>query len=236
VNSLRLFLVLGAASAIAVAAGCDTKAKCVADCDDAGVDSGSGSGSGSDSGSDAVCEDANADAQAFVEANRACTTHADCKLVGGICAGALAGSCGSVALSSSADDAEWDALHAALEPCNECGADPCGATAVCTEEGVCAAQFGTMAAECVIAEQEVEQFIADNRACEVDADCQDVDKFCYDGELSQCVTISLSVDADLAVWEQLATALGPCGHDCGGNECGFGGHCGPEGLCEPDIP
>jgi hypothetical protein len=246
VNTLRLFFVLGAASAIAVVAGCDTKAKCVADCDDAGVESGSESGSdsdsesGSESDSDSdsgspVCVDANADAQAFVEANRACTTHADCKLVEGICAGALADSCGSVAVSSSADDAQWDALHGALQSCNECGANPCGATAVCTEEGVCDAQFGTPEAECAFAEQEVEQFIADNRACEVDEDCQELRNSCYRGPFGDCGSIPLNVDADLEVAEQLLAPLEAC-FDCVSNDCETEARCGADGFCAQFDP
>ena len=235
-NTLRLFLVLGAASGIAAVAGCDTKAKCVADCDDAGVDSDSESESESESGSDPVCEDANADARAFVEANRACFRHADCKLVEGICAGALADSCGSVALSSSADDAQWDALHGALQSCNECGANPCGATAVCTEEGICDAQFGTMEAECVFAEQEVEQFIADNRACEVDEDCQEVRNSCYHGPFAECGSIPLNVAADLEVMDQLLMPLDACVADCSSDDCQTEARCGADGFCAQFDP
>jgi hypothetical protein len=239
VNTLRLFLVLGTASAIAAAAGCDTNAKCVADCDEGddgvGSESGSesGSGSGSESGSSGgACEDANAEAQAFIEANRACVTHSDCKFADGICYQGEEQQCGSIALANSADDAQWDAIHATLASECECGANPCGATAVCTAEGICEAQFGTMEAECAFAEQEVELFLADNRACEVDEDCQWVEKGCYDGPLADCTAISLNVDADLDVWDQLQAALGPSGHECGGNDCGPQIVCSAEGLCE----
>jgi hypothetical protein len=237
VNTLRLLLVLGTAGAIASMAGCDPKAKCVADCETADIgNSGSGSESGSSEGSEEstatnACESATQDAEAFIEANRQCVTHADCKFVDGICFQGAAAECGSVAVANSADDAQWDVLAEALQSC-ECGANACGATAVCTGDGICEAQFGTMEAECAIAEQEVENFLADNRACEVDEDCQYVGKGCYDGPLVECVAISLNVDADLEVWDAIQEPLGPCGHECGGNDCGASVRCGADGLCE----
>ncbi len=240
-NTLRLVFLLGSVGAVVAAAGCDPKAKCVADCDTASLDSDDGSG-GSESGSSEsgspgdACGLAEADALAFIEANRQCTTHADCKFVDGICFQGEVSECGSIAVANSADDAQWDALADALAQSCECGANACGATAVCTAEGICEAQFGTMEAECAIAEQEVDLVLAENRACEVDEDCVYVDKGCYDGPLHLCVAISLNADADIDVWDALQEPLGPCGHDCGGNECGAGVRCGAEGLCEPTFP
>jgi hypothetical protein len=220
VGTLHRLVVLGSAAAIVASAGCEAK------------DSESGSG---DTTGGSVCDAAGQDALAFIESNRQCETHADCKLADGICYQGPEQTCGSVGLAISADDAAWDALHGALQGC-ECGANACGATAVCTAEGICEAAFGTMDAECAVAEQAVENFLADHRACEVDDDCQYVDKGCYDGPLAACVAISLNVDADLDEWSGLAQALGPCGHDCGGNECGASTRCGADGLCEATFP
>ena len=63
-------------------------------------------------------------------ANSACNTDEDCGSFNGFCY-PLA-TCGEVAMNASANEAEWDALHAMLETeCGPCGADPCGACTVC---------------------------------------------------------------------------------------------------------
>lgn len=153
-----------------VAAGCDTEEKCVADCasgestdagstsqppesgsesDEGDGDGGSGSGSGSESGSGdgagLVCEGAVAEADAFLEVNRSCTTDADCRLIDAICYGGVAfpAPCGSLGVSVDADLSQWDAIAVDLEMSCACGAAACGAEVACTPEGVCEAQFGT---------------------------------------------------------------------------------------------
>lgn len=239
-NSLRLFLILGCVGALAVT-GCDPKAKCVADCDTSDImdeSSGSGSESGSESGSPGnLCEATESEAEAFLMSNRQCETHDDCVLAGAICyQGEGRGQCGDVALSADADRAQWDALHGVLEGCGECGANACGATAICNVEGICEAQLFGPEVDCALAEQEVERFLDENRACDGDEDCVYVDKGCYDGPLAECVAISLNADADLDVWNELQAPLGDCGHECGGNDCGASTRCGPEGLCEAVFP
>ena len=74
--------------------------------------------------------------------------------------------------------------------------------------------------QCIDARAEVDQFLADNRACDVASDCQYADKGCYNGPGTSCVGVGLRADADLDAWASLSADLGVCGEDCGGDECG----------------
>ncbi len=131
---------------------------------------------------------------------------------------------------------EWETISDELGSACTCGADPCGATAVCTDAGICAAQFGTAEALCVDAQAQVEQFLADNRACETPADCQYAEKGCYNGPGTACVGVGLRVDADLDVWAGLSGLLSVCdAEDCGGNECGASIDC-VDNLCTAAFP
>lgn len=89
--------------------------------------------------------------------------------------------------------------------------------------------------QCVDARAEVDQFLADNRACEVASDCQYADKGCYNGPGTSCVGVGLRADADLDAWASLNADLGGCGEDCGGNECGASIDC-VDDLCVAVFP
>lgn len=102
------------------------------------------SGAGSESSSSAVetstgdeamiCADARADAVAFLGANQACEVDEDCTGVSTFC---LDGStCGTSPIAVGFDQAAWMAISDALNTCTDCGADPCGACAACTD-GIC---------------------------------------------------------------------------------------------------
>ncbi len=230
--------------ALLLAAGCDPKDQCISDCDGAANTEGStgmgstsdetGSSQGSDTEPSAACIDATDEADAFVEANRACTTHSDCQLIDAICYPG-AQDCGAVGVAVGADPSAWEAIGQQLGSACMCGANSCGSTAVCTEEGICEAQFGTDAAQCINAQTEVEQFLADNRACETPDDCQYADKGCYNGPGTACVGMGLRADADLDVWDSFTADLSVCGGDCGGNECGASIDC-VDNLCVAVFP
>ena len=105
-----------------------------------GGDSESDSGSGETS--TAACEMVKAEAEAFVEQNQACQTHADCKMLDGICYQGSQQECGSIGVNNEADEDVWDELHAQLETlCGECGANACGADVFCNDEGLCEASL-----------------------------------------------------------------------------------------------
>lgn len=84
------------------------------------------------------CTDAQLEAAAFLSANRACTEDADCTQLGTLC---LDGNtCGSSPIAVGYDEAAWMEISAGLDTCMNCGADPCGACAACTE-GICTLGF-----------------------------------------------------------------------------------------------
>jgi len=219
-----------------LAAGCDGEDQCISDCDEVANTEGSTDpdpSEGSDTEPSAVCLDVEGDADAFIQANRACTTHSDCQLFDALCYGG-AQDCGAVGVSTTADLSAWETIGEELGSACTCGADPCGATPVCTDAGICEAQFGTDAALCADAQTQVEQFLAENRACETPADCQSADKGCYNGPGTACVDIGLRVDADLDVWDSVSAGLSSCGEDCGGPECGASIDC-VDNLCVADF-
>jgi hypothetical protein len=83
-----------------------------------------------------ACISALEEADAFVMLFGMCNEDADCTSFNGFCY-PLA-TCGGVAINAGADENEWNALHTALETeCGNCGADPCGACAVCDPVGTC---------------------------------------------------------------------------------------------------
>lgn len=226
--------------------GCDLGDKCIADCDSAGQGSGSSSdsagptgsgsdgsgsdGSGGSSGAPASCQSNTDAAQAFIEDNRACTTVLDCVSVNSICyQGPLDGPCGSVALSADADLEAWDQLHTELEGC-ECGANACGSTTVCNDQGLCENVLG-LGDVCESYEQDAQTFINENRGCTTDAECILVQADCYLGPERACTAIPLNTSADLDDWETLHDYLESCEENCGGLDCLPPISCSPEGLC-----
>jgi hypothetical protein len=90
-------------------------------------------------------------------------------------------------------------------------------------------------AECNDAIMEVEQFLADNTACESDDDCVYADKGCYNGPETACVAVGLNGDADLEAWADLNGQLQMCGEDCGGDECGASISC-IANVCSAHFP
>lgn len=96
----------------------------------------SSSGDTADTEASPACISALEEADAFVMLFGACNEDADCTAFNGLCY-PLA-TCGGVAINAGADENEWNALHTALETeCGNCGADPCGACAVCDPVGTC---------------------------------------------------------------------------------------------------
>ncbi len=238
-NTLRMTLT-ASFLALLLAPGCGREDQCISDCDGVANTQGgstsddSDASEGSDTEPSAACLDIEGEADAFVEANRACTTHADCQLIHAICYGGSQ-ACGTVGVAAAADLSAWETISEELGSACTCGAAECGPTAVCTDEGICEAQFGTDEAVCVGAQEQVEQFLADNRACEMPADCQYADKGCYNGPGTACVGVGLRADANLEAWASFSGELSVCGEDCGGPECGASIDC-VDNLCVAVFP
>ncbi len=85
--------------------------------------------------------------------------------------------------------------------------------------------------------QTASQFLEDNGACEVAADCQYADKGCYDGPEVSCVAVSHVADEAVAAeWSQRLDELSAvCTDQCGGNECGASVDC-VDGRCVAHFP
>lgn len=198
-----------------------------------GSGEGSGKGSGQEGGS-AACEKATAEAATWVSANRACTYVTDCTQLDALCfRGEGAGTCGTVAVSADADVEAWTELHDALSGCG-CGAAACGEWVACGDEGQCVG-IGPAGDICPEVSRDAGDFIAANRTCSTNEDCQLVTADCYMGPEQACAEIALNVDADFQTWAELNTLLGQCG-PCGGSACGATAECGPTGSCGAVFP
>ena len=237
---------------LSLAACIEGKEQCIADCDaestsEAGSsetgssETGSSETGGADSGPppSAACEAAMDAAGAFVEANRACETVADCRLAPGICS--PESTCGSVALTQSADTfVPWETLSTAVV--TACGCETsttCGATVTCTDAGQCEAVY---AGECEELEQNVQTYLEDNRSCEQDEDCQYFSSQCY---VDDCESVTVNRDADESEWQELEGQLLSCDrhYDIPGfqgagycnilGDCGYDIRCSDEGQCTP---
>lgn len=214
---------------------CDAKEECIADCGDSsstGSPSQTETTAGDDSssgGPTAACEEPAAAADAFVEANRSCETVLDCVLVDGICY-PNSGPCGTVALSADADTSTWDALSNDLAEACECGANPCGSAAMCTDEGQCEAVFFSDA-YCPSIERDVQTFLAANRVCETDDDCVAVESTCH---VDECSVVALNVDANTDDWRTLDETLWSCDTEEDEQWCNFVGDCGADIRCGDD--
>lgn len=225
-----------------LAPGCDADDKCVADCQDQGTttsdDDGTPTGdtaSPSDSGA-AVCMEAEDAATAWVQQNRACTYISDCDQLDAICyQGEEVGTCGTVAVSVDADAAQWNSLHGELMACGECGAAACGAWAGCGDDGQCV-DLGPGGDICPEVDADITAFVANNRACEIDADCQLTDALCYAGPEVSCGFVALNTGADLETFGRLHDLLDICVEECGGDPCGPSVSCSPQGQCIATFP
>lgn len=84
---------------------------------------------------------------------------------------------------------------------------------------------------CVDARLEAAQFLAANRACEVDTDCTSVSTFCI--EQSTCGSSAIAVGYDMAMWMEISAGLDTC-TDCGADPCGACSVCN-DGTCTLDL-
>ncbi len=236
---MRLNLTI-VASLTLLAAACDPDDKCVADCEQddstseqptAGDDATETADSGSPS-----CQATEAEADAWVQANRACTYVTDCTQLDAICyQGDERGTCGSIAVSRDADATQWTALHDELTTCGECGAAACGSEVGCSDAGECVS-LGPTQDICPEVEEDIGDFIGSNRACTVDEDCQLVFANCYEGPERACDSIGLNTAADLGTFEALHERLSLCVEACGGPDCGASVSCSPQGQCVATFP
>lgn len=218
------------------------KEQCIADCDaESTSDTGSSETAGADPGPppSAACEAARDAAGAFVEANRACETVADCRLAPGVCS--PESTCGSVALTLSADTfGPWENLSEAVVEACGCEIDTtCGATVTCTDAGQCEA---VDAGECEELEQNVQAYLEDHRSCEEDEDCGYLSSSCY---VDDCESVTVNQDAQESEWQELDRTLGTCDwhYDVIGfqgtgycnfvGDCGYRTRCSDEGRCTP---
>ena len=219
--------------------GCDAEEQCVADCQ-AESSTGSSTGTPADDESSStedpadestgqgsqICDEITAEAMAFVDQNKACETVLDCTLINAICfAGAEA--CGSVALSADANLAEWGEYEAMMSGSCQCGADPCGASVMCNEANECEATW-LSPDYCPSIEQDIQTFLAANRACEVDEDCMALASSCY---VDECSIVAVNVDTNADDWATLDGLLGQCDAEDPDSVCNFVGDCGPEIRC-----
>ncbi|MEM9457336.1 MAG: hypothetical protein AAGF11_24365 [Myxococcota bacterium] len=224
-------------SLVASTAGCDFGDKCVADCETAGGNESGSSSDGNEPGESSdgdtttagpgTCE-STATAEAFIEANRQCSSVLDCVVVEAICYQGPYRPCSSVGLSADADLDAWTEIHDDLAECGECGGPACGSALMCTDEGECQATFGTND-PCVSYERDADAFLADNQACETDADCMLAPAECYTG--NSCGVVALNNSADLSDWDTLLGYLQSCTEICGADPCAATASCGPEGVC-----
>lgn len=230
-----LSLALALSTSILLVAGCDAEEQCVADCQAAsstGTPSDDESGSSGDpadastgQGSE-ICDDVTIDAMAFVEQNKACESVLDCTMVDAICfAGAEA--CGSVGVSADADLGQWTELAEMMSGACLCGADPCGASVICNDANECEATW-LSPDYCPSIEQDVEAFLAANRACEVDEDCTGLNSGCY---VDECSVVAVNVDTNAEDWTTLDGLLGACGVENPDAYCNYVGECAPEIRC-----
>jgi len=232
----RALLTLGLTVAL-LGVACDSEEQCVADCDSqgsSGSTSTGGSGSSSDEGTDSSsggespqCEGSENNVALFIEENRDCETVLDCVSVDGICYGGGESVCGAIALSSSADLDAWETIYGELTSNCECeGADPCGSVVMCNDAQQCESSFGDEA-YCPSIEQDMQTFLAANRACEVDDDCMALKSTCY---VDECSVVAVNVDTDASDWARLDELLRQCDVPAE-SVCNFVGECGPDIGC-----
>lgn len=208
--------------------------QCVADCDvgSTGDSDTSDPPPGSETGdpSSAECAAAQADAEAFIENNRACETMFDCAFAEGFCTPGSA--CGTVGLAASADLDAWQPLHDAIQDTCGCeGAPSCGPALICNVDGQCEAGFGDIEAYCESYERDTQTWLDAHRSCETAADCQSLASTCY---VDDCESVVVNLDADPTEWEQLDRALAECDLEEPGSLCNYVGECGYEIGCSDE--
>lgn len=233
----RLPMVLFGSLVLAV--GCDAEEQCVADCRTSSstsasgeaesgstVDTGDESTSGDSTGGDAqVCADVTAEAMAFIEANKACQSVLDCTLANSICfSGAEA--CGSVGVSADADLEQWAEYAEMMSGTCLCGSDPCGASEFCNELDQCEASW-LSPDYCPSIAQDTMEFLAANRACEVDEDCTALVSGC---DFDECSAVAVNVDTNADDWATLDGLLSSCALE-DESYCNLVGECAPQIRC-----
>ena len=217
---------------LSLSIACDAKEECIADCGETPTDS-----NGEDSSDTAapLCQDFTDQADAFIDANRACETLLDCVGVDGICYGGGAPSpCGQIAVSANADLSAWALIQEGMAESCECGAALCGSGIMCNAEQQCESTFGAPDF-CDNVTRDVETFLAANRSCETDDDCVALDSSCH---VDACSVVAVNVGTNPEDWARLDPLLGECQSDgppgewCNYvGECGAAVRCGDEGLC-----
>ncbi len=216
---LLILLTLGVAASVVA---CDKPDQCVADCEAA-----------TGSGTSSQCQDHTEAATQFIQENNSCETLLDCVHADGICyQGPLAGPCGGVGLSADADLNAWADLSDDLEQSCECGAPACGSGIMCNDEGTCEL-FVFSEDHCPSVQRDIATFLAANRSCQTDADCQAVLSTCH---VDCCVYVAVNTDTNVEDWQRLDKALANCEKEAPGycnvvGDCAFPVVCGSQGEC-----
>ncbi len=224
---------------------CDTNERCVANCEES-TGAASEDGSATDAqesvglptgGAGLTCEEVTAIAEQFIETHRACDTFLDCEAnPRGVCfPPADVPGMVSLSLDDSSEEDAWRELEEALADLCPC-VNPVSVGSFCSEVGECEAYDAEADSQaiCPFVPQDIETFLAANKACTTAADCVPVQGSCY---VDACSVVALNTEADTFDWMALDSKAFGCaaaGEEAGCNfvaDCAAEVACSDEGLC-----